>query len=249
MKFDMKSLLKNKMVLYVVLFLAVTNVIGYLITDNMMAVVLFVLSGLATTYFSKNMIVVLVTSLVITSFFVGTKTAIRINKEGMKNKKDKKGKKDKSDDKSDDKKDKENFDDNDDDDEDDIEDTQHEAAKVIRKNKPMKKRESDKMNSKEEDNMKTKDKKNKITIDHQSTLEEAYDNLERMLGSDGIRNMTKDTKKLAEKQKKLMANIKNMQPMLQNATKMLEGLDLEGMGNITKMMGNVTNLTKKMGLL
>jgi len=237
MKFDMKSLLKNKMVLYVVLFLAVTNVIGYLITDNMMAVVLFVLSGLATTYFSKNMIVVLVTSLVITSFFVGTKTAIRINKEGMKNKKDKK-----------DKKDKENFDDNDDD-EDDIEDTQHEAAKVIRKNKPMKKRESDKMNSKEEDNMKTKDKKNKITIDHQSTLEEAYDNLERMLGSDGIRNMTKDTKKLAEKQKKLMANIKNMQPMLQNATKMLEGLDLEGMGNITKMMGNVTNLTKKMGLL
>ena len=248
MKFDMKSLLKNKMVLYVVLFLAVTNVIGYLITDNMMAVVLFVLSGLATTYFSKNMIVVLVTSLVITSFFVGTKTAIRINKEGMKNKKDKKGKKDKSGDKSGDKKDKENFDDNDDD-EDDIEDTQHEAAKVIRKNKPMKKRESDKMNSKEEDNMKTKDKKNKITIDHQSTLEEAYDNLERMLGSDGIRNMTKDTKKLAEKQKKLMANIKNMQPMLQNATKMLEGLDLEGMGNITKMMGNVTNLTKKMGLL
>jgi len=241
MKFDMKSLLKNKMVLYVVLFLAVTNVIGYLITDNMMAVVLFVLSGLATTYFSKNMIVVLVTSLVITSFFVGTKTAIRINKEGMKNKKDKSGDKK-------DKKDKENFDDNDDD-EDDIEDTQHEAAKVIRKNKPMKKRESDKMNSKEEDNMKTKDKKNKITIDHQSTLEEAYDNLERMLGSDGIRNMTKDTKKLAEKQKKLMANIKNMQPMLQNATKMLEGLDLEGMGNITKMMGNVTNLTKKMGLL
>ena len=246
MKFDMKSLLKNKMVLYVVLFLAVTNVIGYLITDNMMAVVLFVLSGLATTYFSKNMIVVLVTSLVITSFFVGTKTAIRINKEGMKNKKDKKDKKDKSGDKKD-KKEKENFDD--DDDEDDIEDTQHEAAKVIRKNKPMKKRESDKMNSKEEDNMKTKDKKNKITIDHQSTLEEAYDNLERMLGSDGIRNMTKDTKKLAEKQKKLMANIKNMQPMLQNATKMLEGLDLEGMGNITKMMGNVTNLTKKMGLL
>ena len=246
MKFDMKSLLKNKMVLYVVLFLAVTNVIGYLITDNMMAVVLFVLSGLATTYFSKNMIVVLVTSLVITSFFVGTKTAIRINKEGMKNKKDKKDKKDKSGEKKD-KKEKENFDD--DDDEDDIEDTQHEAAKVIRKNKPMKKRESDKMNSKEEDNMKTKDKKNKITIDHQSTLEEAYDNLERMLGSDGIRNMTKDTKKLAEKQKKLMANIKNMQPMLQNATKMLEGLDLEGMGNITKMMGNVTNLTKKMGLL
>jgi hypothetical protein len=46
-----------------------------------------------------------------------------------------------------------------------------------------------------------------------------------------------------------MDNIKNMEPMLQNATKMLEGLDLEGMGNITKMMGNVTNLTKKMGLM
>ena len=248
MKIDIKSLLKNKMVLYIVLFLAITNVLGYLMTGNIWAVVLFALSGVATTYFSKNMIVVLLVALVITSFFLGTKTAIRITREGMKNKKKgqdgkKDGKKKKG---GDDGKKKENFEDDDDDE--DIEDTQHEAAKVVRENKPMKPSKDDSMHSTEEDHMKNKDKKNS-SIDHQSTLEEAYDNLEKMLGSDGIRNMTADTKKLAEKQKKLMANIKNMEPMLQNATKMLEGLDLEGMGNITKMMGNVTNLTKKMGLM
>lgn len=235
MKIDIKSLLKNKTVLYIVLFLAITNVLGYLMTGNIWAVVLFALSGVATTYFSKNMIVVLLVALVITSFFLGTKTAIRITREGMKNKK-----------KAEDGKNKENFEDDDDDE--DIEDTQHEAAKVVRENKPMKPSKDDSMHSTEEDHMKSKDKKNS-SIDHQSTLEEAYDNLEKMLGSDGIRNMTTDTKKLAEKQKKLMDNIKNMEPMLQNATKMLEGLDLEGMGNITKMMGNVTNLTKKMGLM
>lgn len=248
MKIDIKSLLKNKMVLYIVLFLAITNVLGYLMTGNIWAVVLFALSGVATTYFSKNMIVVLLVALVITSFFLGTKTAIRITREGMENKKKgqdgkKDGKKKKG---GDDGKKKENFEDDDDDE--DIEDTQHEAAKVVRENKPMKPSKDDSMHSTEEDHMKSKDKKNS-SIDHQSTLEEAYDNLEKMLGSDGIRNMTADTKKLAEKQKKLMANIKNMEPMLQNATKMLEGLDLEGMGNITKMMGNVTNLTKKMGLM
>jgi len=248
MKIDIKSLLKNKTVLYIVLFLAITNVLGYLMTGNIWAVVLFALSGVATTYFSKNMIVVLLVALVITSFFLGTKTAIRITREGMENKKKgqdgkKDGKKKKG---GDDGKKKENFEDDDDDE--DIEDTQHEAAKVVRENKPMKPSKDDSMHSTEEDHMKSKDKKNS-SIDHQSTLEEAYDNLEKMLGSDGIRNMTADTKKLAEKQKKLMANIKNMEPMLQNATKMLEGLDLEGMGNITKMMGNVTNLTKKMGLL
>ena len=248
MKIDIKSLLKNKTVLYIVLFLAITNVLGYLMTGNIWAVVLFALSGVATTYFSKNMIVVLLVALVITSFFLGTKTAIRITREGMENKKKgqdgkKDGKKKKG---GDDGKKKENFEDDDDDE--DIEDTQHEAAKVVRENKPMKSSKDDSMHSTEEDHMKSKDKKNS-SIDHQSTLEEAYDNLEKMLGSDGIRNMTADTKKLAEKQKKLMANIKNMEPMLQNATKMLEGLDLEGMGNITKMMGNVTNLTKKMGLM
>ena len=200
MKIDIKSLLKNKTVLYIVLFLAITNVLGYLMTGNIWAVVLFALSGVATTYFSKNMIVVLLVALVITSFFLGTKTAIRITREGMENKKKgqdgkKDGKKKKG---GDDGKKKENFEDDDDDE--DIEDTQHEAAKVVRENKPMKPSKDDSMHSTEEDHMKNKDKKNS-SIDHQSTLEEAYDNLEKMLGSDGIRNMTADTKKLAENKK------------------------------------------------
>ena len=57
MKFNIKSLLKDKNVLYVVLFLAVTNLFGYLMAGNFDAIMLFLVAGFASTYFSKNMII------------------------------------------------------------------------------------------------------------------------------------------------------------------------------------------------
>ena len=68
MKWDLKALLKNKMVLYVVLFLAVTNLFGYLMTRNFDAVILMLVVGIVASNFSKNMIIIMGVSVLATSF-------------------------------------------------------------------------------------------------------------------------------------------------------------------------------------
>ena len=69
-KMDMNSLLRSRNVLYVVLFLAVANLFSYLMLKQLDAVAFFVIVGLLTTYFSKNMIIVLLTSIITTFFLV-----------------------------------------------------------------------------------------------------------------------------------------------------------------------------------
>jgi hypothetical protein len=75
--------------------------------------------------------------------------------------------------------------------------------------------------------------RHKPKIDYASTLESAYDNLDKMLGSDAIRNMTEDTGRLAEKQQILMGNIDKMTPIMEKAGNILNNFD---MGAITKLM-------------
>ncbi len=85
---NMKLLLKNKAVLYIVLFIAVTNAMGYLMVSNFEAITLFFLVGLLTSYFSKNMIVVMLVAIIATNLLVGGKQISRTPLlEGLKNKK------------------------------------------------------------------------------------------------------------------------------------------------------------------
>jgi hypothetical protein len=69
MKFDVKSLLKDKNVLRIVAIISVFNLIGYLMIRDLDSVAFFVIVGFLTTYFSKNMIIVLLASMVLTNFF------------------------------------------------------------------------------------------------------------------------------------------------------------------------------------
>ena len=73
MKMNVRSLLRDKNVLYIVSFLAFTNLFGYLLLQNFDAVVFFLIVGFLTSYFSKNMIVVLLVAMISTNFIVGTK--------------------------------------------------------------------------------------------------------------------------------------------------------------------------------
>ena len=79
------------------------------------------------------------------------------------------------------------------------------------------------------------------TVDYASTLESAYDNLDKLLSSDAINSMSEDTQRLAEKQQMLMGNINKLQPMMEKAGSMLEGLDMG------KMNGVLEGLTSKLG--
>ena len=63
-----KNILKNTYVLYGVLFVALTNILGYMSHHNYEAVILFALVGFLTQSFSKNMIIVLLVAMVSTNF-------------------------------------------------------------------------------------------------------------------------------------------------------------------------------------
>jgi hypothetical protein len=72
-------------------------------------------------------------------------------------------------------------------------------------------------------------------IDYMATLEESYDNLDKMLGSEGIQQLTKDTQKLLSQQQNLFNSMQNMAPMLESAKNMLEGFDLKSLGGLANL--------------
>ena len=73
MKFKLKSILKDKNVLYIVFFLALVNLFGYLMAGNLDAVIFFLILGYLTSYFSKNMIVVMLAAIILTNLFVSSR--------------------------------------------------------------------------------------------------------------------------------------------------------------------------------
>ena len=60
------NLLKNQVVLYLVALLALYCVVQYTMKNNLAAIGLFLAIGYGTTHFTKNMIIVLLSSIIIT---------------------------------------------------------------------------------------------------------------------------------------------------------------------------------------
>ena len=82
--------------------------------------------------------------------------------------------------------------------------------------------------------------RNRTRIDYASTIEDAYDDLNKILGSDGIKNLTNDTQNLMQQQLQLAEAMKNMTPLMKNAQDMLKGLDmsnLSGLSDMAKSLG------------
>ena len=79
-------------------------------------------------------------------------------------------------------------------------------------------------------------------VDYASTLEQAYNNLENVLGKKGIDGLAKETKSLIGQQKNLMKTLDTMTPVLKNAQDTIKSFDLE---SLTKNLGSLGNLMKK----
>lgn len=88
MKQEINRLLKDKNVLYIVLFLAITNLFGYIVVGNLEAVLLFLIIGFLTTYFTKNMIIVMLVAMLTTNFLVAGRRVGGAVREAMSNKED-----------------------------------------------------------------------------------------------------------------------------------------------------------------
>lgn len=67
-------------------------------------------------------------------------------------------------------------------------------------------------------------KKGTIRLDHAATLEDAYDNIQSVLGSDGINKLTSDTQKLMKQQQQLFNTMNSLTPAVTETMKMLEGM-------------------------
>tara|TARA_X000000950_G_scaffold190560_1_gene230185 strand:+ start:891 stop:1652 length:762 start_codon:yes stop_codon:yes gene_type:complete len=240
LKLKMPNLLKNSYVLYAVFAMALVNVLGYLVKQDYNSVVLFVAVGVLSNYFTKNMTVNLLLAIVVTAmvavrehFLEGFEDGEKDKKDKKKDKKDKKNKKDKKDKK------------------DEVEtmgvgceddsECKGEGSKCIQgmcktgegmgqRNVPS----SKPANLNGDD-----DSSEGNRIDYASTLEQAYDNLQNMLGSDGMKGLADETKKLVSQQKDLMQSLNSMAPVLSSAKQTLDNLDLPNASDLTSMLKNL----------
>ncbi len=213
------KLLTNKWVLNIVSILAFLNVIGYMVMGNFNNVVFFMVLAVLVRYFSKNMIIVLSIPLVIVNLFAIGQT--NYNVEGMDNRK-----------------------------KEEEESKEPEQDKNLEKAEPV---EEDPLVSSnvndEKSGFEVGRKKNATSkIDYAATIEDAYDDLNKILGSDGIKNLTDDTQRLMKQQMQLAESMKSMAPimdkmlpMAEKAKEMMTSMDKDGKG-----MSGILDMAKKM---
>lgn len=209
----MENLLQNKYVLYLVLFIAITNILGYLAIEDFRSLMVFIAVAALASHFSKNMIVVLGSALIGTNVLYASSRM----REGMKNKKEK---------------------------EEDKKETEKEGVS----NSEIKKAVSQaketlqmKAVTTEEDEEEDDSGVKTDRIDYGATMELAYDNLNKMLGEGGMKNLTKDTQGLMDQQKQLMQQLKDFAPLMEQAGSMLDKLG--GMDNLKGLMGKMGGIS------
>ncbi len=226
---SVSKLLTNRYVLYLVSLLALFNVIGYMMMNKTQIVILFILIGYLMTHFSKNMVIVLLVPLVLVNLL----TSGMMMKEGFS--------------------------------EGGSGDTATDATKPAPSATPnadntnaasdassatnninsiIACKETEKFDEKtgkcvaiETDAFQSAGaRKGASRVDMGSTLEQAYDDLNSVLGSDGIKNLTSDTQNLMKQQLHLAEAMKEMGPLMQQAQSMLKTLNIDGLGDIPSLM-------------
>ena len=236
----MAKLLTNKYFLYFMVFLSAMNLMGYMALHQANAVILFALIGVISYQFSKNMAVVLLISLLMTNLFAANKTI----KEGLENQTD-----DTADTASDTTSTKNKT---------KPSGTAKAAASTAKASASKPSTPIDVNNLGLNSSIITPDippepfdnqgsnKKNtkngsSSRIDYASTLESAYDNLDKVLGSEGIQNLTKDTQTLMAKQQELFQTMQSMTPMLQQAKDMIKGFDMKSLEGLSGLASSFTS--------
>ena len=210
------TLSTDKNVLYIMLVIAVVNVLGYLMMGNFEAVVFFAIVAYLSTFFTKNMVFVFLIAILATNFLMVSKVnyfKMANAKEGMKNKDAK-----------------------------DAKPSPKPTNKASKKTSGEKKMEG--MNGKlapakfnnaddsEDDDgdaapfpsSKAQEAKN---------VEKAHDNLQNIAGG----GMNAQTQQVMQQQKILMDNMKTMQPFLETAERFLDKFNMKGIDGLLGKIG------------
>jgi len=230
------KLLQNKIVLYVIIFLSVANILGYAVLGNVTGIILFLVMGGLNSLFEKNMTVILLVPLIVTSLFMMGKTV----KEGIDNMKNRAHSK-----------------------KDNAKGTTATGttatgttatgttakgttatgttgSNIIH---PLDNTSAEEQSDTEPQGSEPlKDGfKKRNRIDYASTIEDAYGNLSEILGSDGIKGLTDDTQKLMKQQLQLAEAMKSMTPIVEQAQNMLQGLDIKNLGGLADLAKQFTS--------
>lgn len=240
------KLLENKNFYYVILALTVIHLMIYMYRGAYKAISFFILCAIIVYNFNKKLSIVLLMSLIATHFFISGKTVY----EGLENKPD-----------GNEIKNNENID--------KLKNTDPELANAAAKvsedsNKLNKKKVENKIASNVKDpnnpdlNSSTSSidepvpesfesgKKGTVRLDHAATIETAYDDLQNILGNDGINKLTEDTKKLMGQQKNLFNAMNELAPAVKETMSMLEGLDLNGISGMSSSASEVAGKLKNL---
>lgn len=234
MKLSVASLLKNKYVLYLVLFMAITNVLALIQRRDFESLTMMIAIGILASHFSKNMVIVLASAILGSSIVTGSVLARSLfgMREGMDNKDEKGDKKEASKEEEDACKKHT-----------DKDKCPKESCAWDKDQKRCAKKEGFGQNNVPESKPASlgndDDESDGKRIDYAATLEQAYDNLEKMLGSDGLKGLTNETKQLVGQQQNLMKTLTNMGPILNNAKDTLKDLNLPNVGQLETMMAKL----------
>jgi len=217
------KILTNKYVLYFIAFLSLTNILGYMISGNINHVIVFILVGVIMTYFSKNMAIVLLVSLLIANLF----SISIIFREGFETE-------DKGNEKKNEKKSK------------DLMDSSAVLDASLDSNSSDLQAESETETDAQPqgESFEVGRGKRNTKIDYASTITDAYSQLNELIGKDGIKSLTNDTQTLMQQQLQLANSMKAIGPLIEGITPLLSqvkgmmgGLDaksLDGMKSLAK---------------
>lgn len=223
LKAGLNKLLTNKLVLNIVFITSLVSVLSYIAMGNVEAFAFFVVMAVLIGYFSKNMIIILGVPLILVNLFAFNQSK-NTPKEGLENNTDSTSSTKKK-----------------------------SHAKVIDNiNSDKRARDSTPITPPVVDNKTDESfevgrpkKSGGYDIDYASTIEDAYDELNKILGSDGIKRLTDDTQGLMKQQAQLAESMKSMGPLIQGMAPMMKqaqailgdmgGGDKEGLGSIMNM--------------
>lgn len=230
--------LTNKIVLNIVFILAIFTTIGYIMMGDIQSLAIFILMALIVLNFSKNMIIVLGLPIIFGGLFYVFRRNNNISiigslfREGMETQNDSENSQDET----------------------------KKSEKVEKVSEVIKSGDGtmdmtavnagEKITNAKNNNANTdesfevgRNKKGRYNIDYASTIEDAYDELNKILGSDGIKNLTDDTQKLMKQQMMLAESMQSMEPIIKGMGPLLE--KAEGLlGNMGSSSGNLDSFKK-----
>lgn len=235
---EVSKLFSNKYTLYIIAFLAATNVLGYVVTHKINAVVFFALVSVLTYQFSKNMAIVLFVAMVATNFLM-----VNRMREGLENESNSPPAVNNIDSKDQQiaaaipavKKAKTNKDINN-----PTTTSDNEPKTISDINNPDKNKETDSGQGPSGAGQTIKNNKEQFRprLDYAATIEQSYANLDQLLGNDSIKQLTTDTQKLMHQQQTLFNTMNQMVPVLEGAQNMLSKLNMDGLTDSLKGLSN-----------